>query len=330
MAPVWQQAPTAWSAVRRQMADSFKTRGGGRCWDDVMSIPDIDAAEQFIAAHGRVLDRRRFERLFRGGEAEPVRDAVTAYRNPDGGFGHGLEPDARSPGSQPAAAELALRILHEADAWSAGQAAGACDWLQATAPGEGGAVFVDASVEGWPHAPWWAPEEGRPASLVSTGRIAGTLYARGVAHPWLDGATEVMWSRIEALTEARPPEAAASPYGMLGVLAFLDHVPDRARAERAFAAAGPLLVKQGLVELDPAASGEAFGPLVYAPAPGCLARGLFDEATIDAHLDHLAAAQRDDGGWTFSWPAWSPAAEADWRGFITVEALHTLRSYGRL
>jgi hypothetical protein len=288
-----------------------------------MSIPDIDAAEQFIAAHGRVLERRRFERLFRGGEARPVRDAVAAYRNPDGGFGHGLEPDARSPGSQPATVEVALHILDEADAWSAGLATGACDWLQATAPAEGGSVFVDASVEGWPHAPWWVPEEGRPASLISTGRIAGTLYARGVQHPWLDGATEVMWSRIETLSEA-------SPYGMLGVLGFLDHVPDRARAGRAFADAGPLLVKQGLVELDPDAPGETFGPLAYAPAPGCLARGLFDDATIDAHLDHLAAAQRDDGGWMFNWPAWSPAAEAEWRGCVTVEALHTLRAYGRL
>ena len=288
-----------------------------------MSIPDIDAAEQFIAAHGRVLDRRRFERLFRGGQAQPVRDAVAAYRNPDGGFGYGLEPDARSPGSQPAAVEMALRILHEADAWSAGLATGACDWLQATAPAEGGSVFVNDSVEGWPHAPWWVPEEGQPASLISTGRITGTLYARGVAHPWRDGATEVMWSRIEALTEA-------SPYGMLGVLGFLDHVPDRGRAERAFAAVGPLLVKQGLVELDPDASGETFGPLAYAPAPESLARGLFDDATIDAHLDHLAAAQRDDGGWTFNWPSWSPVAEAEWRGCITVEALQTLRAYGRL
>lgn len=288
-----------------------------------MSIPDIDAAEQFIAAHGRVLDRRRFERLFRGGEAQPVRDAVAAYRNPDGGFGHGLEPDGRTPASQPAAVELGLRILHEADAWSAGLAAGACDWLAATAPAEGGSVFVDASVQGWPHAPWWAAEEGRPASLVSTGQIAGTLHARGVRHPWLDRATEVMWSRIAGLSEA-------GPYDMLGVLRFLDHVPDRDRAEEAFAGAGPLLFKLDLVETDPDAPGEKFRPLSFAPAPGCLARGLFDDATIDAHLDHLAAAQREDGGWMFGWPSWSPAAEASWRGSMTVDALRTLRGYGRL
>jgi hypothetical protein len=305
------------------MADSFNTGGGRRCWDDAMSIPDIDAAEQFIAAHGRVLDRRRFERLFRGGEAQPVRDAVAAYRNPDRGFGHGLEPDGRTPASQPAAVELGLRILHEADAWSAGLATGACDWLAATAPAEGGSVFVDASVQGWPHAPWWAAEEGRPASLVSTGQIAGTLHARGVRHPWLDRATEVMWSRIAGLSEA-------GPYGMLGVLRFLDHVPDRDRATEAFAGAVPLLFKLDLVETDPDAAGEKFRPLNFAPAPGCLARSLFDDATIDAHLDHLAAAQREDGGWMFSWPSWSPAAEAEWRGSMTVDALRTLRGYGRL
>jgi hypothetical protein len=103
-----------------------------------------------------------------------------------------------------------------------------------------------------------------------------------------------------------------------------------AEREDAFESAGQLLFKLGLVELDPDAPGEVHGPLDYAPAPGCLARRLFDEATIDAHLDPLARAQRDDGGWTFNWMAWSPAAEQEWRGSITVEALQTLRAYGRL
>jgi hypothetical protein len=287
-----------------------------------MSIPDINAAEQFIAARGRVLERRRFERLVRDGRAQPVRDAVAAYRNPDGGFGHALEPDGRGPGSQPLAVDQALGILHEADAWSGEMAAAACDWLQATAPAEGGAAAVDPSVEGWPHAPWWTPEEGRPASLAATGLIAGTLHARQVRHPWLDRATETMWSRTDGLSEA-------GPYDLHGVFRFLDHVPDRARARRALDGAGRLLFKLDLVALDPDAPGEVHGPLDYAPTPG-LASSLFDGAVLEAHLDHLARAQRDDGGWTFNWMAWSPAAEQEWRGVRTVEALHTLRAYGRL
>jgi hypothetical protein len=287
-----------------------------------MKKPDLDAASQFIAASARVLDRRRFERLFRAGDAEPVRDAVAAYRNPDGGFGHGLEPDGRTPATQPAAIELGLRILDEADAWDEGLVTGACDWLQANAPAEGGSLFVEPTIEGWPHAPWWVPEPGRTASLVSTGQIAGTLYARGVSHPWLTRATELLWARIEAL------HGDPGPYDLYGVVSFLDHVPDRDRAERALQAVAPMLLK--VVSLDPDAPGETHSPLGYAPRPDSLARGLFDEPVIEAHLDHLAAGQRDDGGWTFNWPAWSPAAELDWRGFITVESLVTLRDNGRL
>ena len=287
-----------------------------------MSIPDIDAAEQFIAARGRVLERRRFDRLMRDGRAEPVRDAVAAYRNPDGAFGYALEPDGRAPGSQPLAVDQALGILHEADAWSAEMAAAACDWLQATAPAEGGAAAVDPSIAGWPHAPWWTPGKEGSASLATTGLIAGTLHARGTRHPWLQQATEVMWSRIDALAEA-------GPYDLRGVFRFLDHVPDRARARQALDVAGRLLFKLDLVALDPDAPGEVHGPLDYAPTPG-LASSLFDDDVLDAHLDHLARAQRDDGGWTFNWMAWSPAAEQEWRGIRTVEVLHTLRAYGRL
>src|SRR4051794_30472278 len=99
-----------------------------------MPAPDLAAAARFLAERGRVLDRRRFDRAFAGGPAEAVRDAVAAYRNADGGFGHGLEPDCRAPGSQPATTALALRTLDEADAWDEDLVRAICDHLEATAP----------------------------------------------------------------------------------------------------------------------------------------------------------------------------------------------------
>ena len=288
-----------------------------------MNTPDFSAAAAFVAASGRVLDRRRFQRLFEDGPAAPVRDAVAAYRNDDGGFGHALEPDCRAPGSQPAAVAMALHIMDETDAWDDDLVRGACDWLAAVAPAEGGAAFVEATLAGWAHAPWWVPEEGHPASLVATGMIAGTLYTRGVSHPWLDGAAEAMWNRIAKMDE---PGA----YEMFGVLAFLQHVPDRERAREVFGRVGPLILERNMVALDPEAPGEVHGVLSFAPEPDSLARVLFDDATIQAHLDHLAQSQKDDGGWTFNWPAWSPATELDWRGFLTVDALRALRANGRL
>src|SRR5207237_9639726 len=115
------------------------------------AVTGFDAAARFIAGHARVLDRRRFERLFGGGDARPVRDAIAAFRNADGGFGHALEPDGRTPASQPAAIALALETLDEADAWDEDLRAGAGQWLEANAPDEGGASFVEPTVGGWPH-----------------------------------------------------------------------------------------------------------------------------------------------------------------------------------
>jgi hypothetical protein len=305
------------------MAVSFKTParpGGGIGF--MNKTPDFDAAAAFMAGHARLLDRRMFQRLFSDGAAGAVRDAVAAYRNSDGGFGYALEPDCRAAASQPAAVEMALRMMDLADEWDSRLVSDAVDWLATVAPAEGGAAFVEPSVSEGPHAPWWVPEDGHPASLIQTGQICGVLHARGFAHPWLDRATEVMWSRIDAL-------ASPSGYEMFGVLAFLERVPDRSRATAAFTRVGPLITSCGLVALDPDAAGETHSPLAFAPLPSSLARALFSEATIDAHLDRLARAQGEDGGWMFNWPSWSPAAEADWRGFLTVDALRVLRANGR-
>ena len=289
-----------------------------------MNAPDIDAAAAYIAANARVVDRRRFERLFGGGDARPVRDAVAAYRNDDGGFGHALEPECRAPGSQSRPIEMALRIMDETDAWdeAAGPRRVRLAGVGRTRRGRRG---LRRSRRGRLAArALVGAEEGHPASVIATGLIAGTLHARGVSHPWLDRATELMWARLADLADAR------APYDMLAVFRFLQRVPDRDRAREVFGRVGPLILDRKLVTLDPEAPGEVHFPLDFAPEPDSLARELFDEATIKAHLDHLARAQRDDGGWMFNWLAWSPAAEREWRGFLTVDALRILRANGYL
>lgn len=316
--------PSEASSDRAELAaDSFNTGTARPCWDGGMNAPDIDTATTFIATHARVLDQRRFERLFGGGGPAPVRDAVAAYRNADGGFGHALEPDLRDPASQPAATEMAFRLLDETDSWDDDLVRSGCDWLSAVEPGGGGATTVMPSVVRWQHAPWWVPQDPAPVSLIQTGMITGTLHARGVRHPWLERATETMWERLADVGEI-------GAYDMFGILRFLEHVPDRDRATAVFERVGPLILSRNLVVLDPEAPGEVHSPLDFAPTPDSMARPLFEKRVIDQHLDHLARGQREDGGWMFNWPAWSPAAERDWRGFLTVDSLTTLRANGRL
>src|ERR1700689_2699802 len=115
-----------------------------------MNAPDFDKAAAFIAGNARVVDRRRFQRMFGDGPVAPVRDAVPAYRNDDGGFGYALEPDCRAPGSQPAAVEMALRIMDEADAWDEALVRGACDCPTALSPPEGGAALLGGTLAAGP------------------------------------------------------------------------------------------------------------------------------------------------------------------------------------
>ena len=108
------------------------------------------------------------------------------------------------------------------------------------------------------------------------------------------------------------------------------HAPERERADRCAAdLAGRLDEVPGL-KLDPGAEGYGLSPLHFAPTPESRWRELFTTAQIDAHLDNLEQAQQPDGGWTVSWQPPSEASVLDWRGIVTLDALRTLTSYGRL
>ena len=283
----------------------------------------LDAAAGFVWRTARLLDRHRFAHLFLDGDRAPVLAALAAYQNPDGGFGNALEPDLRGPASQPEPVEVAFGVLDEVGAMDHPMVAAACDWLVTATTPDGGVPFVLPSAAEHPRAPWWETQPDPPANLVPTAAIAGLLHKHRVAHPWLEGATGYSWRAIDAM-------ARTSPYEVRAVLPFLDHVPDRDRAEAAFSRVGALTLDQGLVALDPGATGEVHTPLDYAPTPGTMARRLFDDDVIAAHLDHLVASQQPDGGWNVSFPAWTEAAGLEWRAWATVHNLTVLRAYGRL
>lgn len=288
------------------------------------STIDIDAAADFVWRSARLLDRHRFAVLTGAGGAEPVLATLRAYQNADGGFGNALEPDLRAPVSLPQPVELAFHVLDELGAFDDPMVARACDWLVSVTTDEGGVPFVLPSARAWPRAPWWEAGDEPPASVNPTAALAGLLHRNGVSHPWLEPATAFVWRALDG------PLEGIGGYEAIALFAFLDGVPDRARAQATAEWLAALVVERGLVALDPAAEGHVFTPLALAPRPDALARRGFDDATIDAHLDALAADQQDDGGWPVAWPTQSVAAEQEWRGWVTVAAIRTLRAYGRL
>ncbi|MDA0638596.1 hypothetical protein OUY22_34750 [Nonomuraea sp. MCN248] len=276
-------------------------------------------AHHYLLNHARLLDRLRFEALFTGGSRDRVLDVLRCYQNPDGGFGHALEPDLRGAASQPEPVEVAFWILDELDAFADPMVRSACDYLLSITTPDGGVPFCLPTVREAPKAPWWEPADGSPAHLIPTASLAGLLHAHGVDHPWRGPATDFCWTRIAAVDKTTPYEARA-------IVTFLDLVDDRERAGAEFDRLRDAILDT--VALDPGASGEAHFPLDFAPRP--LRLPLFTEDVLARHLDALAAAQSEEGGWHPNWPMWTPLVEHEWGGFLTVERLKTLRAYDRL
>jgi hypothetical protein len=290
---------------------------------------DLRAAESFMAGHARTLDRRRFELLLGGAEADPAAAlaAVDGYRNPDGGYGWGLEPDLRSPESQPGGALHAFEVFDDVAPATTERAVQLCDWLESVTLPDGGLPFAlpvsdDAGV-----APFWASADPAKSSLQITSYVAGAAHrvARHdpavAAHPWLARATAYCLAAADAMEEE--PHALV----LAATLQFLDAAHDtHPEAAALLDRLGRFIPASGQLHVGGGAEDEMMRPLDFAPAPDRPARALFSDEAIAAELERLAGQQQDDGGWPVDFRSYSPAGTLEWRGYMTVRAVAILRA----
>ncbi|MFC8917328.1 hypothetical protein ACGF5F_09430 [Streptomyces sp. NPDC047821] len=293
----------------------------------------LSRAEHFIWLTARVLEQRRFAYHFLGGGADPVETALSAYLNEDGGYGHALEPDLRGPVSQPLHTALALRVLDSIGRCGGLRVERVCRYLTGVSTHDGALPALHPSIRGYPVAPFMPVVDDPPSELLATGPVVGVLHRNQVWHAWLFRATDFCWAAVDALEKSHPYEVQAA-------VAFLDGVPDRARAEAAADRLGRLVREQRLAVLDPErvdafpvapgyAPGEHHFPHDYARVPDSLARRWFTDEEMARSLDRLAADQEEDGGWPVRWRQWAPGTALESRPVVTIEALRTLRAHGR-
>lgn len=278
-------------------------------------------AETFLWANARLLERQLFAYHFQHGSHEAVLAALRAYQNADGGFGNALEPDIRCPQSQPVPVQHALEILDQVN-FDENIVHQICQYLTAITTDAGGVPWLLPSALAYPHAPWWRTAETPPASLNPTAAIVGLLHKHRVQHAWLGPATAYCWAQITGLQPADMHEMGV-------VLEFLYYVPDRQRAEQELARLTAHLLTAGLVS-DAQSSGYVRKPLDWAPTPDHPLRKHFSQQQVQAHLDSIIADQQEDGGWPITWEPISTGCESEWRGWVTLGRLLTLRSNGRL
>jgi hypothetical protein len=288
---------------------------------------DLTAAADFLAGSARVLDRRRFGLLFGDGGPTPVLAAVDGYRNADGGYGWGLEPDLRSRTSQPGGALHAFEVFADVGPVVSGRARELCDWLDGVTLPDGGLPFALPVPDPAACAPFWASADAGTSSLQITAVVAAVAHRVAVfdpdvaGHPWLARATGYCLGAVR--------DVGPEPHAL--VLAFAAQFLDAATPVSPSAAGlvdalRPHVPADGLLHVGGGADDEFMRPLDFAPFPGGPARSLFDPGVVEADLERLAAAQQPDGGWPVDFGSYSPAATLEWRGHRTVQALEVLRA----
>jgi hypothetical protein len=298
----------------------------------ILSNTGFHKACAFVESEGRALDAALLRYDLGTGAAEAVLTALSAYQNPDGGFGHGLEPDMASPASSALATSVGLRLLRRIEASSGHpMVEAALAWLDRTFDWDAGVwPIITAAVDEAPHAPWWAwskdlSESWNGFRFNPSAELLGYLYAwRPHASPTLLSAAEAQMRRTIAETELIE---GAYDLKCAARLAETPGVPDDLRQ--------PLteLVIRSAVAHDP--DDEHFPALELAPTPkSLLAAPLADR--IGSAAEALITTQRDDGGWLFFWDwsfvdqaAWTKA-KRDWRGWLTREAVEALLAWGRV
>ncbi|MFI7125569.1 hypothetical protein ACIBQ1_07725 [Nonomuraea sp. NPDC050153] len=290
---------------------------------------NLSSIPGFLAGHARVLDRRRYDLLMGDGDAASVLGALEAYRNPDGGYGWGLEPDLRSPESQPGSALHAFEAFADVAPVTSPRAAALCDWLDSVTLPDGGVPFSLPLTVGEATAPWWAGGDPRTSSLQITSISAAAAHRVAVhdpavaAHPWLERATRYCLDTIQAL------DTMPHAYALAFAVRFLDAVYEtQPRAADLLKRLAAQIPADGRVPVEGGIEGESLRPLDFAPHPGRPARDLFEPDVIAADLVRLAGGQKDDGGWDVDHARISPAGSLDWRGVVTVDNLALLRENG--
>jgi hypothetical protein len=295
--------------------------------------PDrFEAARAFVLDHGRPLDAALLRLALGEGPAAEVLATLARFQNPDGGFGQGLEPDIPSLASSALATSLGLRLLVRAGA--AGDhpmVVAAIAWLAGALDRPRGVwPIIGPDVEAAPHAPWWTWSDDLAArwngfGFNPTAEILAHLCHYRAATP--DEVLDAAEAGVRRTLAETPLIEGAYDLKCAVWLAASEGAPADIRAGLSD------LVRRSIAAHDPNDDHAPVFELAASPRSPFAA----DVAERAAPaLDALIAAQDEDGGWAPFWDwsfvdaaAWA-SARRDWRGWLTREAIETLRAWGRV
>ncbi len=286
-------------------------------------------ARDFILTNARMIERRLFQFYFENDSPEGVFHAVYAYRNADGGFGHGMEPDTASPESQPLFGIMALETLNEVGYLNASLIQrDFIPYFESVTTEKGGIPWMLRPKSDYPCEEHFKTVK-EWAALSTTAPLLGILEKYQIDIPWMQKAEEFVWQEIERIKEKHVFCHLCVPRR----LQFLQYTKNRDKAVKALGDLKEWILAEGVLCKDK--SDEGWGlygkphSLCYSPSPESILNQIFPKELITSDLDELINRQKDDGRWD-TWYGLSEGMKLEWAGIQTLWTLKTLKNYDRI
>lgn len=275
---------------------------------------DKQKARDFVYSNGVLWERALWGWLFEGRPIETLHGALLAYKNADGGYGHALEHDIRTPDSHPLALEYLLMILGRYNVPVGNLLDGTLSWLDGVQQADGTLTQPD-SLYTYPYAPWRGAEDlggqQEPDSIV------GNLTKLGQATPQLSETTRSWVQRERTLDKIAAFEWLFMCYHLYDYFFNVTDFPDLGTYQQATVEA---IVRCA----DKATDAQLGAILTFVPHPDAPLADRIPQRFVDKALDMLLEGQQDDGSWH------DEHGLVQWFPIQTISALVTLERYGKL
>jgi hypothetical protein len=300
--------------------------------NSMLTKNNFEKAVDFIQTQARPLDIQLHNYHFNGGSVTAVLHELAAFQNEDGGFGHGIEPDFRSPVSSPMATSVALQYCLKVKAPSShGMMQKALQYLQATFDAEHHYwPSTTLAVNDAPHAIWWHVSDLTPPDEAQWPNVSAELV--GYVHHYQELVSPSFYEEVMARARQNldNTETLSPLYNLLCWQRTAVLMPPsiqtkiNQKIQVTFSQMQPI-TPETLAEIR---------VFWCADNPTAVLAQQYPE-TVSQLLAQEIANQAADGGW---WPTWHwgqyedvwPIAEKEWAGKITTEALYTFKNFGML
>lgn len=295
----------------------------------ILSKIDFLKARDFIITNARMIERRLFEFYFANGNKQSVYHAVYAYRNADGGFGHGMEPDTASPESQPLFGIMALELLDEVGYLTKEIILNDFfPYFDSVTTEKGGIPWMFKPTSEYPCEEHFKNVKAWGA-LSTTAPLLGFLEKYEIDIPWMEKAEQFVWSEFDRIL----PQHAYCYLCVPRWLNFLRHTKHQGKARIKINALKNALLTIAISNNDK--SNQNWGlygnphSLNYAPSNKSILYPMFSKETLDSDLNTLISKQKKDGRWATSYGI-SEGSRLEWDGMQTLWVLKVLNNYRRI